>query len=407
MREEFQYPDASGRVMQFSSGSELRDHIEGRTEALYSFTQSLGEASDLQQVLDAITRHFLETFRQPIVVLLPDDGRLSVQFHSAGLAFDDLENAAAAWVFENAGEAGCGTKTFPESRVRYWPLKTWQGVVGVLGIQLSSMLDPLPLDFEHFARAFLNQAALAITRADLDKKAQRAEILQEADKLQKALLNSISHNLRSPIASIVGALASVLEDGSLLDANTQRHLLETAQEEAIKLNRLVQNLLDMSRLEGGVIHVKREPCDVRDVVGASLEQLGEPARKRPISVMIQPDLPLVPMDQVLVVQVIANLLDNAFKYSPVDAVIKVDACMDNGQLLIQVEDGGDGIPEQDLERVFEKFFRGTLPGMPRGAGLGLPICKGFVEAHDGRIWAKRREDGGTAVAFLLPTGAKR
>jgi len=156
-----------------------------------------------------------------------------------------------------------------------------------------------------------------------------------------------------------------------------------------------------------VIRVKTEPCDVHDVVGAALHQLGEASRSHPVSITIAPDLPLVPMDHVLIVQVLVNMLDNALKYSPGDAPIDIEARLDAGQLEIRVLDRGRGIPEQELARVFDKFFRGTLPGPARGAGLGLSICKGFVEAHNGRILAKRRTQGGTELAFFLPLEAKR
>jgi two-component system, OmpR family, sensor histidine kinase KdpD len=211
--------------------------------------------------------------------------------------------------------------------------------------------------------------------------------------------------LRTPITSVIGALNSVLEDR--LDAATQRHLLETAHDEAAKLNQLVQNLLDMSRLESGAVHVKTEPCDVHDVIGAALDQLGEMGRRRPISIAIEPRLPLVPMDQTLIVQVLANLADNALKYSPADSPIEIEARLNGDDLCVRVADRGNGIPEQDLDRVFEKFFRGASPRGSRGAGLGLSICKGFVNAHGGRIWAQRREQGGTEVIFMLPAEVKR
>jgi two-component system, OmpR family, sensor histidine kinase KdpD len=383
---------------------------EAQTASLYFFTKSLAEASrasKLHQILDAISRHVPETFQRAIVVLLPGSDGLTVHFRSAELVFDEPERAAAAWVFESGHEAGCGTEAFSVSKIRYRPLKTWQGVVGVIGMLANDSKELLALDQQQLLDTLLNQAALAITRADLAEKAARAELLQETDRLQKALLNSISHNLRTPITSVMGALTSVLEDGALLDPATQRNLLETAQAETSKLNRLVQNLLDMSRLEGGAIHVKREPSDIHDVIGAALEQLGEPARKHPISIAIAPSLPLVAMDQVLIVQVLVNLVDNALKYSPADAPIEIEARMNNWELEIRVADRGNGIEEQDLERVFDKFFRGASPGAPCGAGLGLSICKGFVNAHGGQIQANRRTEGGTEVAFFLPMDTNR
>jgi two-component system, OmpR family, sensor histidine kinase KdpD len=197
-----------------------------------------------------------------------------------------------------------------------------------------------------------------------------------------------------------------LEDGVLLDAPTQQSLLKTAQEEARKLDRLVQNLLDMTRLEGGAIRVRTELCDVHDVVGAALEQLGDATRGHAISTTFPADMPLVPMDQVLIVQALVNMLDNALKYSPGEAPIEIEARLESGQLEVRVLDRGMGISEQELEQVFEKFYRGASQGAARGAGLGLSICKGLVEAHNGRILAKCREQGGTEVAFFLPVQAK-
>ena len=181
--------------------------------ALSSFTTSLASGNKLDQVLDAVARHFVEIFRRPIVVLLPDADRLTVRFRSAEMVFNECENEIASWVFQNGQEAGCGTATFSDSLIRYRPLKTAQGIVGVIGFQTKSSKELLSPISANYLGIFMNQTALAITRADLAKKAQRAEVLQEADKLQKALLNSVSHNLRTPLASVLGVLNTILEDG--------------------------------------------------------------------------------------------------------------------------------------------------------------------------------------------------
>ena len=380
---------------------------EIRVSALYSFTQSLASGNELDQVLDAVARHFIEIFRRPVVVLLPAAGGLAVRYCSAELVFDEGGEQAASWVFENGQEAGCGTAKFSGSRIRYRPLKAGPGIVGVIGFQTKSSKDLLPPDQRELLGIFLDQTALALTRADLAKKAKRAEVLQEADKLQRALLNSVSHNLRTPLASVLGVLNTILEDGSRLDVSTQQSLLKTAQDEAKQLDWLVQNLLDMTRLEGGAIRVKAEPCDVHDVVASALRQLGESARNHAILVNIAPGLPFVPMDDVLMVQVLVNLLDNALKYSPPDATVEIQARLAAGQLEIRILDHGRGIPEGDIERVFDKFYRVAVPGAPKGTGLGLSICKGFVEAHNGRILAKRRTERGTEIAVFLPLEKRR
>lgn len=380
---------------------------EMRVSALYSFTQSLASGNELNQILDAVARHFVEIFQRPIVVLLPAAEGLIVRFTSAELVFDQGENKIASWVFENGQEAGRGTANFSGSRIRYRPLKTGHGIVGVIGFQTKNSKDLLPPDQRELLGIFLDQTALALTRADLATKAKRAEVLQEADKLQRALLNSVSHNLRTPLASVLGVLNTILEDASLLDVPTQQSLLKTAQDEAKQLDWLVQNLLDMTRIEGRAIRVKAEPCDVHDVVAAALRQLGESARSHSILVTIAPGLPLVRMDDVLMVQVLVNLLDNARKYSPADAPVEIQARLAAGQLEIAVLDRGRGIPEGELERVFDKFYRVSVPGAPKGTGLGLSICKGFVEAHNGRILAKRRTEGGTEISVFLPLEKRR
>jgi len=380
---------------------------EMRVSALYSFTQSLASGNGLDQILDAVVRHFIEIFRRPVVVLLPAAEGLTVRYCSAELVFDEDGKQAASWVFDNGQEAGCGAERFSGSRIRYRPLKTGPRIVGVIGCQGKSSKDLLPPDQRELMGIFLDQTALAITRADLARKAKRAEVLQEADKLQKALLNSVSHNLRTPLASVLGVLNTILEDRSLLDVPTQQSLLKTAQSEARQLDWLVQNLLDMTRLEGGAIRARAEPCDVHDMVAAALRQLGESARSHAVLVTIAPGLPLVPMDDVLMVQVLVNLLDNALKYSPADAPVEIQARLDAGQLEIRILDRGRGIPEGELERVFDKFYRVAVPGAPKGTGLGLSICKGFVEAHNGRILAKRHAEGGTEIAVFLPLEKRR
>jgi two-component system sensor histidine kinase KdpD len=373
-------------------------------EALYSFTRSLVEAEDFSATLAAIERHFRETFSRPILIAVPGKEGLETLIAGSGFRFDEEDRHAAMWSLRNGERAGHETENWPSAKAFYLPLKTNKGTIGVLGLWNHGLQVALSPDRRELFGAFADQAALAISRALLAEEARRAELLQETGKLQTALLNSISHNLRTPLASVSGALNTLIEDGELLDAATKRELLDTAQEEARRLNGLVQNLLDMTRLEGGAVCVKREPCHVQDVIGAALAQLGEPARRRQVDVTLPPDPPLVTMDFVLIVQVLVNLLDNAFKYSPADTPVTVAARMDSGYLEVTVTDVGQGIAKEDEERVFEKFFRAPAAGRAGGAGLGLSICKGFIEAHGGRIWAKRLEPHGTEVGFALPTG---
>jgi two-component system sensor histidine kinase KdpD len=228
------------------------------------------------------------------------------------------------------------------------------------------------------------------------------ELDKATEKLQITLLNSISHDLRTPLVSIKGALSSLLQDTALLDADTRRELLETAYEESDHLNRLVGNLLDMTRVESGTLKIHLKPCELRDVIGASLQTLKEKLEGRDIQIAIPQDLPEVPMDFTLMMRVFVNLLDNAAKYSAQLTPISITASLLKNDVRIEVKDNGFGVPQEDLTRIFEKFYRAEKPRQITGTGLGLSICKGIVEAHGGKIWAENNPDQGATFTVVLP-----
>ena len=310
--------------------------------------------------------------------------------------------AAAAWSYKRGQTAGRGTDTWPDVSMRYQPLKTTRGVVGVLGIKPADASHYLSPDQRRTLDAFANQAAMAIERARLVEQAHQAEILQITDKLQSALLNSISHDLRTPLVSITGALSSLEDDTVLLNEATRRSLIETARGEADRLNRLVGNLLDMSRIEGGAVRIHKEECDLQDVIGSALEQLASRLENRPVKLDIPAEFPLIPMDYVLISRVLVNVIDNAIKYSPPGSPIDISAKLANGYVEIETADSGVGIPQEDLSRVFDKFYRVQRPDNVTGTGLGLSISKGIVQAHGGFVAAENRSDGGTIVTLALP-----
>jgi len=371
---------------------------ERYTAALYSLSRSLAGAGQLDQILEAIARHIAETFHRPVAILLPEVDELRARFLSPGFALDEADHAAAARTFRQARNA-------TGARVCFLPLQTWRGVLGVLGISAGDSPDWRSPEQWQLLEGFVSQAASSIERSLLAEEARQAQLLQEGNKLQKALLNSISHNLRTPLASITGALSSLLEDQAVRDTSTERELLETALGESERLNRVVGNLLDMTRLESGGVGVKREPADVQDVLGTAFEHLGGATRGREIRVAIDSNLPLVDMDSVLIAQVLVNLLDNALKYSPADQPVDVRVRIAGENLEIQVEDHGIGIAPAALEHVFERFYRAPGAGRVNGMGLGLSICRRFVEAHGGSIRAESIEHSGTTMTFLLPLTA--
>ncbi len=254
----------------------------------------------------------------------------------------------------------------------------------------------------HQLEAFASQTALAIERAQLAEEAERAQVRAETERLRNSLLSSVSHDLRTPLASITGAASTLLENETHLDAGTRRDLLESLHEEADRLNRLVQNLLEMTRLESGTLQLHTEWHPVEEVVGAALGRFGKALARRAVTTRVPADLPLVPMDDVLIEQVLINLLDNALKYTPAESPIEVSAEDGGGAVLIEVADRGPGLPAGEERRIFEKFHRAETAPSQRGAGLGLAICRGIVHAHGGRIWAENRPGGGVSVRFTLP-----
>lgn len=383
---------------------------EAETAALYALSRDLAVIEELQAIIEAVVTHTGQTFGRTVVVLLPDEESPQTliahpQHHEFTL--DDLEAAAAAQVFSSGVSAGRGTNTFPDARAYYLPLKTARGMVGVLGVKAERSAEPLTADERRLLETFASQSALAIERAQLAEAARQLQVLQVTERLQSALLNSISHDLRTPLVTITGALSTLDEDEAILDEATRRNIVRTAREESERLNRLVENLLNMTRLEADALYVTQQSGDVEDAIGSALEQLGRRLQDRTVSITIPDKLPLVPMDFVLIVQALVNIVDNALKYSSPDTPVEIGARRLDTEVEIRVRDYGVGIPPEDLEHVFDKFYRVHRPDSTTGTGLGLAIAKGIIEVHGGRIWAENCPDGGTIVTLTLPAGPEK
>lgn len=375
---------------------------ESETAELYEFTRDLAGTSGIEDIMRAVITHLSQTLSRDIAILLPEGETLKPRALTPSFALDENQFAVAMWAYEHDQPAGRGTDTLPAAPIHCLPLKTSRGVIGVLGVKPANPASYLTQRQRRLLESFANQAALAIERAELTEQARQNQLLQAAEKLQTTLLNSISHDLRTPLVSITGALTSLQDDDVELDNLTRKNLIDMAAGEAERLNHLVGNLLDMTRVEAGAIHVTQEPCDVQDVIGSALDQLGPLLKNRTVNVQIPNALPLVPMDFVLMVQVLVNLFDNAIKYSSVDSPMEISARLIDSQLEIAVADRGVGIPSEDLARVFDKFYRVQRPGGVIGTGLGLAICKGIMEAHHGTIRAENRQGGGTIITLTLP-----
>lgn len=398
-----------------NSAALLRDQVEvlqrreRQTQALNLLSRELTGAINLEQVMETVIRNVGEMFTREAVILLPAEGkRLLKEASTPGFEMGETEMAVAEWAFKNGQPAGRGTDTLPAAEIRYIPLITARGIVGVLGIKPADSQSIFSLDQRMLMEGVVNVSALAIERASFADKAAQSEMLRMTEKLQTALLNSISHELRTPLASITGVLSSLAESERTsepsvkLDPATTLELIDSAAQQARRLNRLVENLLDMTRLESGALRLNREPADVQDLIGTVLSQAPDRLCDHPIMIDVPQDLPLVSLDAVLVAQVLANVLDNACKYSPAGSPIEVRARQRRDLVEVSIRDHGPGIPPGDIERIFDKFYRVQRQDAIAGTGLGLSICKGIIEAHGGTIWAEVCVDGGLTVTFALP-----
>ncbi|MFI5345229.1 MAG: DUF4118 domain-containing protein [Elusimicrobiota bacterium] len=378
--------------------AESARRAEQRAETLRDLSQRLAGTRGVEPTLQAGTRHLSEVFDAEVAALVPgEDGRLAARAWSGREpVLADKELAVATVVFSSARPAGLGTDTLPVSTALCAPLLGSTGPVGVLRIEPrrpESLLDPerrLLLDL------FSNQIALALEAERNQEDARRAQFSAETERLRSSLLSAVSHDLKTPLAAIMGSASEILREGNL--GRSVGSLVENIRDEAERLARLVHNLIETTRLESGV-ELHKEPLPLEEVLGAALEGLSRRLGARPVKTDLPEDLPLVPLDAVLLQQVFVNLIENALLHAPGAGSIDISARREGAVIAVEVADRGPGLPPGDLTKVFDKFYRGNAGG---GAGLGLAICRAIVEAHGGRIEALNRDGGGASFRFRLP-----
>ncbi len=347
-----------------------------------------------------------------VVLLLPEGERLSVR---AGFPpedmLDDADLAAAKWSWEMNHVAGRDSDTLPGAKWLFQPMRTGRGPLGVVGIIRDEPGPLLTPDQQRLLDSLSDQAALGVERITLARDLHQARLQAETDRLRSALLTSISHDLRTPLASILGSATSLRSQHAMLDEETRSALLSTIVEEADRLNRFIGNLLDMTRLESGALRPHTDLVVLSDVVGAALQRASKILADHRIEVHLPADLPMLGLDMVLFEQALFNLLDNAAKYAPAGTLIRLEAEQESNQVILRVIDEGPGIAAGDLDQIFEKFHRGRGADRGRaGTGLGLAICRGFIEAMGGSIKAENRTDRSGAVFVVrvpVPANAPR
>jgi two-component system sensor histidine kinase KdpD len=376
-----------------------------RTETLYAFARKIASATKADDLLWAAAAHIAMTLNCRSLILMPDAGGVlqQVQGHPAIEELDARAEGAARWAFEKNEPAGAGTTTLPTSEWLFLPLATARAILGVIGVQFRDGADLEP-ETKRLLFAVEDQVAVALERFTLTQDLEDARVKAEGEKLRAALLNSVSHDLRTPLVTVIGAITTLAGTDGTLSEQNRAELVATALDEARRLDRYVQNLLDMTRLGHGMLEPKRVSIDLREIVGRVRTDLARITESHMVVVDMPRDIPRVSVDPVLIGQALANVVENAAKYAPAASPIVIAATADETMVRLTVTDQGPGIDPSDRERVFDPFYRASRgDGAPAGTGLGLAIVRGFVEAHGGAVSVASGPSGaGTTVAMTLP-----
>jgi len=381
---------------------------ERQTAAMYAMSRQLAGTRGVDEILQTAVQQVSAIFECQAVALLPDEkgklhpaaGELSTVFHKDILK----ELGVAQWAFEAGRMAGWGTQNLPDSPILYMPLPGTNACLGILALrpkdpEAENWLLPEQLRLR-LLESLAKQVTLALEVEGLQKAALSAQIVAETERLRTSLLSSVTHDLQTPLAAIVGSASSLLQ--GQLAPPVAREMLTNIYDQAERLSRLINNLLNMTKLESGSLKLQKELQPLEEVVGAALNHVEKQLADRPVEVSLPLDLPMVPLDGALAEQIFINLLENASRYTSAGSPILISATAQDDHLEVEVADHGPGFSPEDLEKVFEMYYRGTQAQEGRGYGLGLAICRAIVEAHGGRIWAANMEGGGAVVRFTLP-----
>lgn len=392
----------AGRVRDETVAIRLRART---SEALYAFSRKVAGVASLDDLLWAAAFQIASMLKLNVVLLLEEKGGLEVRVgYPPEDQLDAADLAAAHWSWTHNSPAGRGAETLPGGKRLFLPIRTSLGSVGVVGLDRERPGPLFTPDERRLLDALLDQTAVAIDRVRLAQEIDEARVLAETERLRSILLTSISHDLATPLAAILGSATSLQAYDELYDPQARRQLLATILDEGERLHRFVRNLLDMTRLQAGAVELNREMVDVGEAAGAALERCARMLAQHRVELDIEPELPMLPLDPVLLEQVLVNLLDNAAKYTPAGSAVILQARRREGCVVIELRDEGPGIPADELEHVFTKFHRlGKGDRRTPGTGLGLAVCRGFVEALGGTIMAANRTDrAGALFTIALP-----
>lgn len=383
---------------------------EAHTATLYALSRQISNLTDIHALLENISRAVSQTVgAESAIYLAHDESRLVLAYRSSpDSRWGDgaAECGVAKLAYDYGETVGYGTNTLRDAAGYYLPLKTEKRVYGVLALHVAEPRKNFTAEQRHMLEALGGLAASAIDRVKLAEEARLAHITAESERLRAAILDSVSHELRTPLATIIGSATGLIESGHLFTQADRMELLLNIRDGALRMNRLVVNLLRMAQIESGMLRLQRNWCDVEDLIGVALTQVKDFLQHRKVHVFGVENSPVIRGDEVLLEQMLVNIISNAIKYSPDHSEITIQVSFGRDELEIAISDQGIGLEQDEYQQIFEKFYRATATKHTTGTGLGLAICKGIVELHQGSIFGKRNEPRGTTITIRLPVEAQ-
>ena len=386
------------------SQAKVAGHRERRATVLYAMSRDMTASQSEEEIVRAAVHHLYSEFGSRNVILFPDaSGRA---LYPTGRAVPESLHAAdlsvAQWVMDHNEIAGQGTDTLPGAEAVYFPLSNKETVLGVLVLLPVNLRRVFLPEQQKLLETFLGQIAQAISRVRLTEQARKAQVEMEAERLRNSLLSSISHDLRTPLATIVGSASALVEEDNALKAEDKLELNRAIYDEALRMSSLVNNILDMARLDAGAIELNKQWYPLEEIIGVVLTSLQKRLAGRLVTVKLPPGTPMIYVDTVMIEQVLINLLENVLRYTPEGSPVEIKAQASSIAVEISVADWGPGIPKGSENKVFEKFYRARHEAAQSGVGLGLSICRAIIEAHGGSIQVQNRPTGGAVFSFMIP-----
>ena len=376
---------------------------ERDTQTFYSLTKDLASTRSREDIVNAATRHITDMFDVEVAIWMPSDyGQLQALIGELPKESVVKETSVLKWCFDNGQIAGRHTMTMPSANGLYFPMIATTGTLGVMCIIATKPDREFSSDEITSLETCASLLASALERTNIADMAEQSRVEAEREKLRTTLLSSVSHDLRTPLASITGASSTIVADIDQLSQDTVRDLGRSINKEAERLSHIVNNLLEVTRLESGTVQLNKQPYFIEELIGSALERLAPVLKKHNVVPQSEEDLPLVLADGVLIEQVLINLLENAVHYTPQGSTITISAVRKGTNVLVSVADNGPGIPEGNENKIFDKFYSIGQDDVQKGTGLGLAICAGIINAHAGEIWAENRPQGGACFYFTIP-----